>query len=199
MTVSRINLESQSRGPIYYLISIPSGRISDRKVLVHFKMRMNPDLLLSASSFMNPLGDRELDLRGRQIPSIENFGVTKDLNESVDLVDNDIRALGNFPLLKQLNTLLLSRNRVSAIAPDFAQSVPNLRCLVLTNNAIAQLAALEPLSRCNRLEYLSVLNNPVERLEHYRLWHIFLIPSLRILDFRRISAKVLTQELILTH
>lgn len=39
--------------------------------------RMTPELLLSNHSYLNPLKDRELDLRGLQIPAIENLGVTK--------------------------------------------------------------------------------------------------------------------------
>lgn len=38
---------------------------------------MSPELLLSSHSYLNPLSDRELDLRGYQIPAIENLGVTK--------------------------------------------------------------------------------------------------------------------------
>jgi len=40
-------------------------------------MRLTAELVAQSSSFINPLKQRELDLRGHQIPTIENLGVTK--------------------------------------------------------------------------------------------------------------------------
>lgn len=39
--------------------------------------RMTPELIMLHPSYLSPLKDRELDLRGNQIPAIENLGVTK--------------------------------------------------------------------------------------------------------------------------
>ena len=43
--------------------------------------------------------------------------------DAIDLTDNDIVLLANLPLNPRLNTLLLARNRIVAIAPDLAQSI----------------------------------------------------------------------------
>jgi len=40
-------------------------------------MKLTPELLAQASSAINPVKERQLDLRGYKIPAIENLGVTK--------------------------------------------------------------------------------------------------------------------------
>jgi hypothetical protein len=40
-------------------------------------MKLTPDLIERSESRLSPLKDRELDLRGRKIPAIENLGVTR--------------------------------------------------------------------------------------------------------------------------
>ena len=65
---------------------------------------------------MNPLLEREVYLRGYQIPAIENMGVLEDKFDSIDLSDNEIRKLDNFQKMARLTTLLLSNNYISIIA-----------------------------------------------------------------------------------
>ncbi|KAJ7071496.1 leucine-rich repeat-domain-containing protein [Mycena amicta] len=40
-------------------------------------MKLTPELLAQANSFINPIKERQLDLRGYKIPTIENLGVTR--------------------------------------------------------------------------------------------------------------------------
>ncbi len=47
-----------------------------------------------AGTRLNPLQDRELDLRGYKIPMIENLGVAQDQFDAIDFSDNEIQALG---------------------------------------------------------------------------------------------------------
>ena len=83
-------------------------------------MRLTADLILRSPTFENCLKQRELDLRGtlfgiaagscsklevklfagNKIPFIENLGATHDEYEALDLSDNEIGKLDNFPLLK---------------------------------------------------------------------------------------------------
>lgn len=108
----------------------------------------------------------------------------------MDFTDNSITVLGNLPLLKRLQTLLLANNRVSSISPSIHFSVPNLTTLVLTNNNIAQLGDLEPLKELKRLKYISLLGNPVREKKWYREWLVWRLPALRVIDFQRIRDKV---------
>ncbi|PYH49778.1 U2 snRNP complex subunit LEA1 [Aspergillus saccharolyticus JOP 1030-1] len=149
-------------------------------------MRLTVELIQNSLSYINPLKDRELDLRGHKIPAIENLGLAKD-QDAIDLTDNDITTLGNFPFFPRLHTLLLARNRIKQIQPNLATSVPNLTAINLTANAVAELADLDPLRGLSGLTHLVVLENPVTRKEHYRHYLIWRIPSLRFLDYQKIK------------
>jgi len=152
-------------------------------------MKLTPELIQSVPSTLNPVKERQLDLRGYTIPAIENLGITKDTHDCIDLTDNSITVLGNIPLMRRLRTLLLANNRISSISPSLHLSVPNLGTLVLTNNNITELGDLEPLKDVKGLKYLSLLGNPVREKKWYREWLAHRIPSLRVLDFQRIRDK----------
>ncbi|CAZ84018.1 unnamed protein product [Tuber melanosporum] len=47
-------------------------------------MRLTTELLQAAHSYLNPLNDRELDLRGHKIPAIENLGVAATRRHRLD-------------------------------------------------------------------------------------------------------------------
>ncbi|KAG0153119.1 hypothetical protein PDIDSM_2078 [Penicillium digitatum] len=166
-------------------------------------MRLTAELIQSSLTYINPLTDRELDLRGatlmikswidivflcgrvgHKIPAIENLGIAKD-QDAIDFTDNDISSLGNLPLPSPPHPLL-ARNRINHIQPALATSVPNLTTLVLTDNNVSELADLDPLRTLGRLTHLSLLQNPVTRKENYRYWTIWRIPSVRFLDFQKV-------------
>ncbi len=107
--------------------------------------------------------------------------------DAIDLTDNDIQVLGNFPLTPRLRTLLLARNRIAAIQPGLADALPNLTCLALASNQLAELADLDPLARFRRLAHLVLLDNPVAKRERYRYWVIWRCPSVRFLDFQKVK------------
>lgn len=152
-------------------------------------MKLTGELLAQSVSALNPLKQRELDLRGLKIAAIENLGVTRDQNEAMDFTDNEIKYLGNFPRLLRLQHLTLSNNAVSRIDPLIAKSLPFLHTLTLTNNAITDMRQLVPLRRLRRLEYLSLLGNPVTHDKHYRAFVVWRVPSVRVLDFKRVTDK----------
>lgn len=116
--------------------------------------------------------------------------VVQDQHDAIDFTDNSIVTLGNLPLLKRLNTLLLANNKVSHISPSIHISVPNLATLVLTNNNFTELGDLEPLKELRHLKYVSLLGNPVREKKWYREWLAWRLPGLRVLDFQRIRDKV---------
>ena len=146
------------------------------------------------------------DVIGHKIPTIENLGVAGP-QDAIDFTDNDITTLTNFPLSPRLNTLLFARNRIQTVDRRIAEQIPNLTTLVLTANHVKELGDLEGLTACGRLTHLSLLENPVTRKEvsygrdlhelrstltramqqHYRLYLIWSIPSIRFLDFQKVK------------
>ena len=89
-----------------------------------------------------------------------------------------------------VKTLLMGNNRICKIEKDLATYLPNLESLILTNNMIEQLSDLKPLLDLTRLTDLSLVNNPVVELDHYRLYLVHCLPRLRVLDFRRVGENV---------
>ncbi|OQO09520.1 hypothetical protein B0A48_04922 [Cryoendolithus antarcticus] len=149
-------------------------------------MRLTAELIHSSLTYLNPLKERELDLRGHKIPTIENLGAAKDV-ECIDLTDNEIQVLANFPLSPRLQTLLVARNRVRSIEGNVVKSLPSLGTLSLTGNDVRELGDLEVLKGWTQLVHISLVDNPVCGKEHYRYWVIYLAPSVRFLDFQRVK------------
>jgi len=152
-------------------------------------VRLTAELIITSPAFVNTLKERELDLRGNKISQIENLGATEDQYDVLDFSDNDITRLDGFPLLNRLSTLLLSNNRISTVATGLGPKIPNLETLILTGNRVENLADLDPLSEFNKLQNLSLLKNPVTKQKHYRLYIIYKLPSIKILDFQKVKAK----------
>ena len=125
---------------------------------------------------------------GNKIPAIENLAVTRDQFDTIDLTDNELRRLENFPILRRLRTLLLSNNSISRFDPELASRLPKLEMLVLNGNSVESVESLAPLGGLKLLRYLSLIDCPVSRTPHYRLRVIRLLPQLRALDFRRVTA-----------
>ncbi|CAE7726304.1 unnamed protein product [Symbiodinium pilosum] len=120
----------------------------------------------------------------------ENLGGTDDAYECLDFSDNDLIKLGNFPPLKRLRVLMLMNNRISRIAPDCFDPIPNIVSLVLTGNKLEKLVDLEPITQLKNLERLSLMDNPVTKVKHFRPYMIHKSSkTLRILDFNRIKDK----------
>jgi len=152
-------------------------------------MRLTAELVARSPSFINTLRDRELDLRGQKIPLIENLGSTNDQFDTIDLSDNEIKKLENFPLLPRLHTLFVSNNRIMRIIPNINDTLPNLETLILTNNNITRLEDIDALVGFKKLKTLSLLDNPVTKRPGYRNYVIYKIPTLKLLDFRKIKTK----------
>ncbi|PFH60279.1 hypothetical protein XA68_11199 [Ophiocordyceps unilateralis] len=149
-------------------------------------MRLTAELIQNSLSYLNPLKERELDLRGQRIPNIENLAAAGS-HDAIDFTDNDIQVLGNFPLSPRITTLLVARNRVASIQSDLARSLPNLTNLVLASNNLVELADLDALAGFARLTHLVLVDNPVAKRENYRYWVLWQCPNLRFLDYTKVK------------
>ncbi|KAG7653701.1 U2A'/phosphoprotein 32 family A C-terminal [Arabidopsis suecica] len=152
-------------------------------------VKLTADLIWKSPHFFNAIKERELDLRGNKIPVIENLGATEDQFDTIDLSDNEIVKLENFPYLNRLGTLLINNNRITRINPNLGEFLPKLHSLVLTNNRLVNLVEIDPLASIPKLQYLSLLDNNITKKPNYRLYVIHKLKSLRVLDFIKIKAK----------
>ncbi|XP_028803422.1 U2 small nuclear ribonucleoprotein A' [Neltuma alba] len=152
-------------------------------------VRLTADLIWKSPHFFNAIKERELDLRGDKIAVIENLGATEDQFDTIDLSDNEIVKLENLPYLNRLGTLLINNNRITRINPNIGEFLPKLHTLVLTNNRLVNLVEIDPLASLPKLQYLSLLDNSITKKPNYRLYVIYKLKSLRVLDFKKVKNK----------
>ncbi|XP_065864022.1 U2 small nuclear ribonucleoprotein A' isoform X1 [Euphorbia lathyris] len=152
-------------------------------------VRLTADLIWKSPHFFNAVKERELDLRGNKIPVIENIGATEDQFDTVDLSDNEIVKLENMPYLTRLGTLIINNNRITRINPNIGDFLPKLHSLVLTNNRLVNLVEIDPLASLPKLQFLSLLDNNITKKPNYRLYVIYKLKSLRVLDFKKVKSK----------
>ena len=131
-------------------------------------MRITAELLNHAEQRTNPLQERELVLSGLGIAAIENLSAlpgAMDALDCLDLSNNRLMVVENFPRWNRITCLLLAGNRIDRIdGRNLQQNLPNLRTVVLGHNHIASLAEVAALGEaCPNLEFLDLTGNPVTR------------------------------------
>lgn len=92
-------------------------------------------------------------------------------------------------MMSRLSALLVNNNNISKLGSTIGDNLPSLTALILTNNKVSHLSEVDKLAKCKKLEILSLLENPVALKQHYRLFIIHRIPSLKCLDYRKVSKK----------
>lgn len=154
-------------------------------------MKLTAEVIAHAEAGPDALRESQLNLRGLKAPAVENLGAAPDVYDALNLTDNDIRTLTNFPVMKRLRMLYAANNQISRIDPRLAHQLPYLTTLVLTNNNLSHLAAAAfALAKFPYLEYVSLLSNPISAQQHYRHYLIWRCPKIRVLDFQRVTDKV---------
>ncbi|XP_037422791.1 U2 small nuclear ribonucleoprotein A'-like isoform X3 [Triticum dicoccoides] len=149
--------------------------------------RLSADLIRRSPQFLSAIKERVLDLRGNKIAFIDNLGATEDQFDMIDLSDNEIVRLENFPFMNRLGTLLINNNKITCINPNLGEFLPKMHTLVLTNNRLTSLAEIDPLASLPKLQFLSLLDNTVTKQPDYRLYVIHKLKHLRLLDFKKVN------------
>ena len=89
-------------------------------------VKLTSELITEATQTVNPCRERELNLRGYKFAQVENMGATLDQYDTLNMNDNDLKKLENFPFFQRLKVLYVSNNRIRKIGQDFVANVPNL-------------------------------------------------------------------------
>ena len=152
-------------------------------------VKLTSEVISKGFQYMNVSKEYELSLRGFKIMEIQNLSATNDQFACINLTDNSISEVNYLPQLKRLKTLMLINNRISKIEKDFAINCPFLTNLVLTNNKIADFEQIDNIASCKSLEKLYLVDNVVTKMKNYRLYVIYKIPTLRILNYQRVTKK----------
>jgi len=152
-------------------------------------VKLTADVIGESQQHVNACRERELDLRGYKFAEIENLGATLDQFDSFMMNDNDVKKVENFPYLPRLKVVYLANNRIRKINPDICSNVINLKEINLANNELKDFVDIQPLSGFKKLEYLTLSGNPIASQKNYRFYVINAIPTLRVMDFKRISRK----------
>lgn len=91
--------------------------------------------------------------------------------------------------MRRLSALLFHNNYISRINESVGTALSSLNTLILTNNRIVSLAEIDNIAKLKQLQVLSLLDNPVISRPNYRLYTIFKIPTLKVLDFQKVKKK----------
>lgn len=149
-------------------------------------MRITSSLIERSPSFSFKLSSQRvlkvLDLRGNLIPSIENLSFTNNFFDTIDLTDNDINFLGNFPVLDRLHTLIICNNSINTIDSDLDKCLKNLTYLNLANNDISDFNQIKNLYSLKTLKSLILIENPIFNDPNYFKIITTLLPQLSLLD-----------------
>ena len=126
-------------------------------------MRLSAEIISQSEQRTNPLGEREILIRGLSIPQIEHLAVTRNQFDAIDLTDNLITKVTNLPKLNRLCSLSLAGNVIESVdGRNMKHNVPNLKHLNLNGNRISGLHVVGSIGDgCPNLETLVLVGNPV--------------------------------------
>jgi U2 small nuclear ribonucleoprotein A' len=152
-------------------------------------MRLDEGIILRSPQITNPLGERELDLRGNGLTLLDEGPLSQldDAFDVLDLTDNSLTSIEYIPELKRLTTIIAHRNRLQRISLSAALRLPNLHSFVADDNHFSTTDQLVVFSKFPSLQRISLGGtNPVARHEHFRAFLIFLCPKLKLINFQRV-------------
>ncbi|KAL0978962.1 hypothetical protein UPYG_G00178550 [Umbra pygmaea] len=118
-----------------------------------------------------------------KIEKLENLHKLKELH----LSNNRIHKIVCLEHMAGLQLLNLSSNYIEHVPMWLPKKLRSLRTLNLRNNKISSLQDVSRLKPLKNLTELSVTENPVSKLPHYRLYLVFHLRSLEKLDEQSIS------------
>ncbi|KAG5470411.1 hypothetical protein LSCM1_01655 [Leishmania martiniquensis] len=172
-------------------------------------MRLTMDLVRLAPQFTNTMLQREIDLRGLRISSLDEHVLVL-LENSFDVVNlssNALTALEYFPTKKavassdkdvrmsRVTTLVAHRNEIQRVSvASCVSALPNVVHFLADRNRLACVRDLVFLKHWKKLEVVSLEDNPVWESnssnfdsEKLRAFLVFLCPKLKLINYQRVT------------
>ena len=132
---------------------------------------------------------QELYLANNLITKIENLSSLTTLKK-LDLSFNMVSDFEGLEALVNLEELSLFKNRIEKL--ESFPILPKLRLLSLGRNKIADLGELSHLYKLKGLRVLTMIDNPVEEKDIFKLTVLAYCQNLHFLDYARVSASDVT-------
>ncbi|KAI5954949.1 LEA1 [Candida jiufengensis] len=152
-------------------------------------MKLTSQQINDAPIILNIENKLTLLLRNLNITEINNLQITNNKFQVIDLTNNDLIKLDNIPKnFDNLETLLLANNNITYIDEEYFPSENHIKSISLMNNNIYRFQKCF-YDKFQNLENLILLGNPITNLENYRLFMIWLVPSLKVLDLEKVKPK----------
>ena len=126
-------------------------------------MRLSANVLQGAEQRTDSLGSREILLRSLGILTIEHLSVTRDQFDTIDLSNNHLTRLENFPKLERLSCLYLGGNGIHYVdGKNLKKNCPRLKTMILSGNGVKGWNVIDELAfGCPKMDFLSLVGNPV--------------------------------------
>ncbi|CCW70522.1 unnamed protein product [Phytomonas sp. Hart1] len=170
-------------------------------------MRLTIDLIRKAPQFNNAILQREIDLRGLSISSLDEnvLLLLENRFDVVNLTSNVLTTLEFFPLrslhgakkpiMNRVVTLIAHRNKIRKVSVgSCVMALPNVRHFLADRNNFSAVRDLYFLRFWQQLEIVSLEANPVldRNTENYdkrkiRLFVLFLCPRLKLINYSRVT------------
>jgi len=128
----------------------------------------------------------EVSLEDNRIADIEGFGGNPALRK-IDLGKNRIQRIQNLGHLAALTQLSLEDNKISSLKG--LSELSSLMELYIGNNSVATLRELNHIKGLPKLIIVDLLGNPLCGVDEYRLYTIYHLRKLKVLDGRGIEAE----------
>eukprot|EP00736_Rhodelphis_marinus_P003452 Rmarinus@m.26638 len=127
----------------------------------------------------------KLDLSGQNISTMENLSTLKKLRV-LNLSRNRIKRMDNLDQIRHLEELNIEENLIEHV-PSLIRKLSNLRILRIGGNRIKSLRDFVTLRVLENLTILSVEGNPAADVPHARLFLIYHLRSLEVLNGSAVS------------
>ena len=150
--------------------------------------------LENINGIQNMVKLRKINLKDNFITKLDSLDKLNDLY-NINISNNKLRSCdkSNLGILPSLKIFLCDNNFLKSI--NCFEKYNSLENISFNSNRITDLSCLDKLSQLKKLTKLSLINNPITRIENYRKLIVFYFQRLKFLD----NKEIISQERIINN